>query len=414
MEKSISCGPFNPKQAASCLYAYHLDEMTLFLPLDALPPSQRMQRDFFLNFMLAFQLLTVIYGKPGDHCCLFDYCDSPAGEKMLDWYYACLEQLKIPHISRENLHFLPIDTYYEEALRLAPLAELLVIAGVGHESSQLFPDPTGTLALAQRLNAKASFVEMAKANNLPIPPSLVTTTRDLDQHQVQAFIAEYAPELLIKLPGNGGALNVKPCTNLDQIKAQVAEFAAGTTLVIQQKLDLNEYQECTVDFVVTEDGPVIDNFREVIVVNGEWKGNHIRQDKDFSPEIKDMLLQCANWLHQNGYRHKHGLVCGVDFLQHKESGAIVLLETNVRFTGGHIQYHLMSKLGLPQDMSGFSFLGLISENKLAEAQRFIEQNLPGKKQEENFAVFPLGISPAMLPIEGKDYYPAMLLSLIHI
>lgn len=393
-------GPFFPIQKNSSLFAMYADEPTIFSPMEKLPAVHRQQREFVIRIIGMFQTAMMFVGDTKDSTVLFS---SFLEEKWVDsfnWLYNCYQSLGLPMIPKENFHFLSVDNFYSELAQLNHGCENVIVTTLCHEN-QFLSHSKDALDLTQSINSKMELARNADRRSIPVPPSLVTSKQQLSSQDVLLFIQEHGPEVMMKISGMGGAFNVKRIQTSDEALAYLEEFPEETEVLLQKQLDPSEYQEMTVDFIITDKECLIENVRDVLVVDGMWVGNHLQKDIKLSKKQQEVLLRCAKWLQSNGYGHPNGYICGADFFL--SDNDLRVIEINGRWTGGQVVERVQKKLGVgTEDI--YAFLDKLSPAKMKEYREFVDKHLYKVGEEVGaFKVFPLGINPYVEQDQGKEF-----------
>ena len=384
----IPLGPFYPIQKDSSLFAMSAGD--IFFQYDELTSMHREQRNHSFQLVGMFQTITIFMGDIKDSAALYSTFLDKEWIDSFEWLYGCFHSTGLPIIQKENLHFLPPDTFYSDLAQLEHKNKNITVGAFCHENHFL-SSLEGALQISQIVNSKMELARNANRYDIPIPPTLVTTKQRLHSGEVFSFIDDYGPEVMMKISGLGGSFNVKRIQSPDEALRHIEEFSEETEVLLQKQLGSSEYREMTVDFVITDKECKIDNTREVLFADGMWVGNHLKRDLSLSEKQKEILLRCAKWLQSEGYCHPNGFVCGADFFLGDND--LQVIEINGRWTGGQTVERAQKKLDVGSE-DVYAFMDKLSFNKMKEYQRFVNENLYTiEAKVDTFKLFPLGIAP---------------------
>jgi hypothetical protein len=192
---------------------------------------------------------------------------------------------------------------------------------------------------------------------------MVCRKRDLDSVEVSGFFDAHDNQVMVKLKGLAGARNVTSVAGLTECRDYVAEYPDDMEIVLQRKLDADEFTEMTVDLIVRDDGIEIANVRRILF-----------------PE---------------------GFNCGIDYFVSADE--LLVTEINARWTGGLFPAEMIKRLNLGAQGT-IAFFDMVSRDGFPRYRTFSEHTLY-RGRDETFASLPLGFSPFAMPVEGREMHP---------
>ena len=203
---------------------------------------------------------------------------------------------------------------------------------------------------------------------------------------------------MLKIKGLAGARNVTPVRGLEDCEDYLRLFDVDTEVVLQERLNTDEWTEMTVDLTISDSSIEITNVRRILFADGVWVGNYLRDDLALSEDHRQALLNVGAYVRSLGYSAPEGLNCGIDYFTNGND--IRIIETNARWTGGLFPAWMRKRLKLGNRPT-VSFFDSISVDRLADYQAFAETHLhtPNKQP---FSAVPLGFSPYTFNLEGRE------------
>ncbi|MYF12299.1 MAG: hypothetical protein F4229_15200 [Gammaproteobacteria bacterium] len=393
----MDAAPFAPGQERPVFFAMCGDDCELFFERDQFNEKQQAEHRENRDLTSLLQVALMFMGKPADHVALFDTFLEPRWRGLLDTFNGLYRNICGPVVPLEHCHFYPHESFYPRAAAdrtLGALAGLYMISGSNkavHQSDQHW-------LISQAVNSKMRLAQDAPAYGIPTPETLLTTKGDLGGPEANAFFTRHNRQLMLKIKGLAGARNVTPVQGVAECESYLDLFDAGTEVVLQERLDTDEWTEMTVDLTVSDSNIEITNVRRILFADGLWVGNYLRDDLPLSDRHREALLNVGAYVRSLGYRAPEGLNCGIDYFTNGDD--IRIIETNARWTGGLFPAWMRKRLKLGNRPT-VSFFDSISVDRLAEYQAFAEAHLhrPG---EQPFSAVPLGFSPYTFTMDGRE------------
>ena len=274
---SIRAHSFVPAVSKRRLHAMAGDDCSLHFDLAALTPKQ--ERDHEENQALTgmLQLALIGIGHPGDHFTLFEEFALPEWQSLREHYLACFEAMGLHRAGAEDVSFHARENFYSSVARHCQehnefeLINLYMISG----GNQSLHQSDEALAVSRNVNSKLHFAEHAPLFGLPVPDTLCTQRDQLGSADVEEFFSRHNSHVMLKLLGLAGSRNVMPVDSVAMAVDYTREYAGDMPVLLQQKLDVNEWQEMTVDLTITDDSVDISNVRRILFSDGQWVGNQL-------------------------------------------------------------------------------------------------------------------------------------------
>ena len=216
---------------------------------------------------------------------------------------------------------------------------------------RLFTRMVKVLAVSRNLNSKVHFAKHAPQFGLPVPATLHCQKKDLASESVAAFFAAYPKPLMLKTLGLAGARNVTTVGSVIDAADYVAEYADAMDVILQERLDVADYTEMTVDLFVGDDDIRITNVRRIMFADGLWVGNLLGPSVQLSADHERELIRVGEYARSHGFSAPQGLNLGVDyFVRNAAANAalpeLLITEINARWTGGLFPAELVRRLGV--------------------------------------------------------------------
>ena len=373
------------------------DDCELFFERDQFNEKQQAEHRENRDLTSLLQVALLFMGKPADHVALFDTFLQLPWRSLLDTFSGFYRNICGPVVPLEHCHFYPHESFYPQAAADRPpgaLAGLYMISGSNktvHRSDRHW-------SISQAVNSKMRLAQDAPAYGIPTPETLLTTKGDLSGPEASAFFARHNRQLMLKIKGLAGARNVTPVQGMADCESYLNLFGADTEVVLQERLNTDEWTEMTVDLTVSDSNIEVTNVRRILFADGLWVGNYLRDDLPLSDRHRQALLNVGAYVRRLGYSAPEGLNCGIDYFTKGDD--IRIIETNARWTGGLFPAWMRKRLKLGNRPT-VSFFDSIAVDRLAAYQAFAEAHLhrPG---EQPFAAVPLGFSPYTFALEGRE------------
>ena len=347
------------------------------------------------------QVATLFLGEPKDCTCLYEAFAEQPWQQSLRVYRGMFEEMGLSPIPIEHIAYNPTNDFY------APLAaqssdllpELLTVYLISGSNREVH-ETDRALGVSRDVNSKITLARRAKDAGIPVPETMVTRNAELGSEQVESFIDSYGPAVMLKIMGLAGARNVTEVSSVEAARAYLADFPADLEVVLQERLDLSEYTEMTVDLCVSDQDVSITNLRKILFAEGLWVGNYLGPDLELSEQQRAPLLRVGEYVRQRGYSAAQGLNCGIDFFLNSETGEVLVTEINARYTGGLMPAFMLEQLG-STDQRAIVCFALVERSKFDQYLAFNQAHLYGKSRAP-FAAVPLGLGPYTQVIEGVE------------
>ena len=400
----MQAGSFFPGSHYSSIYAMAGDDCSLFFDLDDL--TEKQQADHLSNIeltaMLQVALACIGHGK--DHLALYEEFLEPGWQETLQRYHGLFSRMTKEVVPFEHFSYHTKTTFYQSVANLikdkpalADVANLYMSSGsneIIHQNSQL-------LEINRNVNSKKHFAENAPAYGIRVPDTIVTTKGALRDTAVTAFFEKHQYKVMLKLLGLAGARNVTAVESIEATEDYVAEYDSEMVVLLQERLDLENYTEMTVDLVVSTNDIKIANLRKILFADGLWVGNLIGDSVSITDEQSRTLIKVGEYARHHGYVSKEGSNCGIDFFIGQD-GSLVVTEINARWTGGLFPAQILSQIDVNgRDAVPFFDMVLLKEREAYVD--FIERHLTGESEGE-FTMVPIGFGCFPVPIDGQDYF----------
>jgi len=400
----MKAGSYFPGTHYSSLYAMAGDDCSLFFDLEEL--TEKQQADHLSNIELTamLQVALACIGHDKDHLALYDEYQAPGWKDTLHRYHDFFSRMKSEVVPMEHFSYHPKYTYYQSVANyiknnpdLTDVANLYMASG----SNKLIHQNDDLLEINRNVNSKKHFAENAPAFGIRVPDTLVTTKAELDGTSVAEFFSKHQNKIILKLLGLAGARNVTAVDSIAATEEYVEEYADDMIILLQERLDLENYTEMTVDLVVSNDDIRIANIRKILFADGLWVGNLIGDSVSINDEQTKALLHVGEYARHHGYVTDEGSNCGIDFFIGKD-GSLIVTEINARWTGGLFPAQILSQVDAKgRDAVPFFDMVLIEEKEAYVD--FLDRHLVGEYEGE-FAMVPIGFGCFPVPIDGQDYF----------
>lgn len=388
------------------------DDCSLHFQLDTLTPKQ--QADHRANQVLTgmLQVAALYMAKPTDHVCLYQEFNQAPWSNALSRYLDMFKRMGLCADGTANISYHAVDEYYTSVAATpsdATLENLYMVSG----SNNLLHDNAEHLQISQHLNSKIHFAQHAECFGLPVPQTLVTSKADMTRGEdaVIAFMQRHGPTVMLKTLGLAGARNVTAISSLQEGVEYLAEYASAMPVILQQKLNMNDYIEMTVDLNVSADSISISNVRQILFADGLWVGNLLGAAVSLSSAEEATLLQVGEYARQHGYTSHlapaEHFNLGVDyFVRSAEADPtlppLLVTEINARWTGGLFPAQLVRRLGC-DELPVVAFIDMCPPDRFEQYLEFVEANLYSTTTDSLWSIAPMGFSPLPDSIEETSY-----------
>jgi hypothetical protein len=378
------------------------DDCSLHFDLDRLTEKQAADHVANLELTALLQVATIAISKPADYVGLYAEFQQQPWSAILLRYNDFFAKCGIDPIPPEHFVFGPKMTFYQHVSSRLPDTELLSLYMVSGSNSILHQNPDA-LAISQNVNSKFHFAAHAPDFGISTPETYVTVKSELGSKEVADFLVRYADDagaVMLKIPGLAGARNVTPVVSVQAIRDYVAEYEDDLPILLQQKLDLAQYTEMTVDLFVSDDDIHISNIREILFADGLWVGNFVTDRHALDAEQQEQLIKVGEYARAHGHSSKEGTNCGIDYFIGPE-GDIIVTEINARWTGGLFPSQILARVNRDKEDAVMCF-DIVPVDAIAEFLDFVEAHLPGSKGAD-FSTLSFGFSPFVQNLDGVSY-----------
>ena len=392
-------GSFSPGLKVPALHALRADDIPMYFDMDNLTAKQA--DDFKESNVIGAMLQTCLMGisKPEDYIAVFEAVIQPPFDDVAKRYNAIMQKVGLPVVPLDHLIATPIETFYEHVAANLPDVEIVDFMMVS-PPNQILHGSQEAVDVIFKLNSKFHFAQNAPSFGIPVPESLAVTPPLANQASVESLFARHNNQIMMKLDGMPGGRNVVPVSTVaeaDDILAEV--YPSSTEVVLQQRLNLQEYEEWTVDLLITESAITVDNTRHILLSEGNWVGNHIPPASPLTSEQETLLVNVGKYAQSFGFGTAEGSNMGIDYFIGKD-GSIIVTEINPRWTAGLLPSEVLKRIGTT-DQHTIAYFDMIKLDDYEQYLSYVEQHLPGAR-DESFDVIPIGFSPFPLDMEGID------------
>lgn len=391
-------GAYSPHLKAPALHALSSDDVPLHFDMNNL--TEKQQQDYVEMGMLVAMLQVCLIGisKPEDYIGLFDGHDQPHFKEILHRYHAMMQQVGFDVVPLDHLITAPFETFYETLAEKLPPVDHVNFLMVSRSNEVIHGD-RDAIERNLKLNSKYHFAQNAPGFGIPVPESLAVGPPLTGNPEVEALFARHNNQIMMKMTGMPGGRNVMVVNSVEEADKTHGEvYADATEIVLQQRLSFDDYEEWTVDLLVTDDAITIDNCRHILLADGDWVGNHIPPTSPLSPEQEAVLLNVGEYARSHGLGSPEGHNMGVDFFIGKK-GDVIITEINPRWTAGLLPSQVLKQLGTT-DQHTIAYFEMIAIDTYPAYLDYVEQRLPGTG-DRSFDVMPIGFSPFELEVNGQ-------------
>lgn len=394
----MKVGSFIPEQSASTLYAMAGDDCSLHHDLSNLTPKQQVDHQENQVLTCALQVALVGLGKASDYVALGAPFTDPAWREMLGHYSEMFVTMGLDSVPDSQWQFHPLDGYYESVAASLPevdLTNLYMISG----SNEPLHQNAAALAVSRNVNSKLHFAEHAPAAGLPVPRTEVYSKRAIREGEADRLFAELLNGVMVKLLGLAGSRNVFAVDSVTDCLDQIGEYADDVQILLQEKLDISQWREMTVDLTITPQDISISNVRQILFAGGKWVGNYISPELEVPEAHKAVLMQVGAYARDHGHVAEEGINCGIDYFISGEE--VIVTEINARWTGGLFPAEFLRRLDVTQPAVAFFDMVPVAQR---EAVRAFQREHLFPASGNAFSYVPMGFTPFAMEIEGAERY----------
>ena len=393
----MKVGSFIPEQSASTLYAMAGDDCSLHHDLSNLTPKQQVDHQENQVLTCALQVALVGLGKTNDHVALGAPFTDPAWRAMLGHYSEMFAVMGLDSIPDSQWQFHALDGYYESVANSLPEVELTNLYMISGSNAPLHQNPEA-LAVSRNVNSKLHFAEHAPLAGLPVPRTEVYSKRSIREGEADRFFSEFPNGVMVKLLGLAGSRNVFAVDSVEDCLDQITEYDDDVQILLQEKLDIGNWREMTVDLKITPEDISISNVRQILFAGGKWVGNYISPELEVPEAHKAVLMQVGAYARDHGHGAEEGVNCGIDYFVSGDE--VIVTEINARWTGGLFPAEFLRRLSVSRP--AIAFFDMVSCADLDAVRDFQDRYLyPGGGA---FSFIPMGFTPFAMEIDGVERY----------
>ncbi len=394
----MKVGSFFPDRPLPTLYAMAADDLPLHFDMDELTEKQK--ADHYeqnqLLAMLQSSLLTI--SKPADYVALFDAFSRDPWKGFLARQHGMAEKAGATMVPLDHVLYAPVETYYETiAASTLPPVELLTLLMMSRSNQVLHKDQTAIERML-KLNSKFHFAENAPLFGIPTPETIIAQQPLQGNNRVEDFFAKHENRVILKMTGQPGARSVKAVENTAEADDYLTAYRPTDPVLVQQRLQLENYVEWTADLLITEDSVTLDNVRRILVTDGLWIGNFIYADPPITPSQTAELLKVGAYARKFGFGTKTGDCLGIDYFIGPD-GEVLVTEINPRWTAGLFPTQALRRVNKARK-DAVPYFELVRLADYQKFQDFCAANLPNNT-DGPFSVMPLGFSPYERDVGGE-------------
>jgi len=394
----MKTGSFSPHLKAPALHALCSDDVPLYFDMDNLTPKQ--QTDHMEMCILVAMLQICLFGisKPEDYVAVFDGIEQQPFKEILQRYHAMMQKVGLTTVPLDHLVPAPAERFYEEVAANMPDVDLVNFLMVSRSNENIHGNKDA-IDVILKLNSKYHFAKNAPVHGIPVPESLALQPPLAGNVEAEGLFTRHNGNIMMKLDGMPGGRNVIPVSNTAEADAILADVYPGATeVVLQQKLNLDNYDEWTVDLLVSDTSITIDNTRHILISNGSWVGNHMPPRSPLNNAQEAVLMKVGEYAQSFGYGTPEGSNMGIDYFIGKD-GEVIVTEINPRWTAGLLPSEVLKRIG-KTDQHTIAYFDYVNIEDYDQYLRYVEARLPGSG-DRSFEVMPIGFSPFDIEVEGQ-------------
>ena len=394
----MKVGSFIPEQSASTLYAMAGDDCSLHHDLSNLTPKQQVDHQENQVLTCALQVALIGLGKTNDHVALGTPFTGPVWRAMLGRYSEMFAAMGLDSIPDRQWQFHPLDGYYESVANSLPEVELTNLYMISGSNAPLHENPEA-LAVSRNVNSKLHFAEHAPLAGLPVPRTEVYSKRSIREGEADHLFLALANGVMVKLLGLAGSRNVFAVDSVEDCLDRITEYDDDVQILLQEKLDIGNWREMTVDLTITPKEISISNVRQILFAGGKWVGNYISPELEVPEAHKAVLMQVGAYARDHGHVAEEGINCGIDYFVSGDQ--VIVTEINARWTGGLFPAEYLRRLGITRP--AVAFFDMVPVGQIDAVGAFQREHLfPAAG--DAFAYVPMGFTPFAMEIEGAERY----------
>jgi hypothetical protein len=393
----MKVGSFIPEQSASTLYAMAGDDCSLHHDLSSLTPKQQVDHQENQVLTCALQVALIGLGKTSDHVALGTPFTELTWRELLGHYSEMFAAMGLDSIPDSQWQFHPLEGYYESVANSLPEVELTNLYMISGSNRPLHQNPEA-LAVSRNVNSKLHFAEHAPLAGLPVPRTEVYSKRSIREGGADRLFLALPNGVMVKLLGLAGSRNVFAVDSVEDCLDQITEYDDDVQILLQEKLDIGNWREMTVDLTITPEEITISNVRQILFAGGKWVGNYISPELEVPEAHKAVLMQVGAYARDHGHVAEEGINCGIDYFVSGDE--VIVTEINARWTGGLFPAEFLRRLSVSRP--AIAFFDMVSCADLDAVRDFQDRYLyPGGGA---FSFIPMGFTPFAMEIDGVERY----------
>ncbi|MEN3974663.1 hypothetical protein [Emcibacter sp. SYSU 3D8] len=392
----MKVGSFFPDRPLPTLYAMAADDLPLHFDMDKLTDKQKADHYEQNQLLAMLQSALLSISKPADYVALFDAFSRPPWNGYLRNQHDMAAKAGAEMVPLDHLLYAPVETYYETIAGMLPDVELLTLLMISRSNQVLHKDQ-GAIERMLKLNSKFHFAENAPLFGIPTPETIIARQPLSGNRQVEDFFAKHGNRIILKMTGQPGARSVKAVASTAEGDEYLKGYRPDDQVLVQQRLELEKFDEWTADLLITEDTVTLDNVRRILVTDGLWIGNLIHADPPITPSQTAELLKVGAYARKFGFGTETGDCLGIDYFIGQD-GEVVVTEINPRWTAGLFPTQVLRRVNKAR-RDAVPYFELVRLEDYDKFQAFCARHLPNHAAGD-FAVMPLGFSPYEREIDG--------------
>ena len=406
--KTPTAGPFSPETQLPMRISMAGDDCSLHFDLDNLTPKQA--QDHLSNQVLTgmLQVALLYIAKPEDEVSLYDTFLEPQWQNALLNYHQMFSDMGLAPTPWSQVRYHDVESFYPSTASepsSCTLENLYMISGSNfplHQSSSM-------LNVSRKVNSKFHFAQHAPSAGIDVPATLCTTKQALTNATTQQFISQHGLPMMLKTNGLAGARNVTVIESLQQAEEYLAEYPADFEVILQAKLNSDEYIEMTVDLNVSRQHIEVTNVRQILFAQGLWVGNLMGKTVTLTAHHEQQLLKVGEYARSHGYCPDQADLAynlGIDYFIRADHAAdhlpeLLVTEINARWTGGLFPAQLVKRLQVDH-LDIVAFIDMCPPQHFAAYIKFLQDHLYQPSDPKPWSIAPMGFAPFPTPMQDAD------------
>ena len=394
---AMKVGSFFPDRPLPTLFAMAADDLPLHFNMDELTEKQKADHYEQNQLLAMLQSSLLSISKPEDYVALFDAFSRAPWDGFLKRQHAMAAKAGAKMVPLDHLLYAPVDTYYETIAGMLPKVDLLTLLMMSRSNLVLHKDDKAIERML-KLNSKFHFAVNAPLFGIPTPETIIARQPLAGNRQVEEFFARHQNRIILKMTGQPGARSVKAVGSIAEAEEYLTSYRPTDEVLVQQRLQLDLYEEWTADLLITENSVELDNVRRILVTDGLWIGNFIYANPPITDSQKAELLKVGAYARKFGFGTQTGDCLGIDYFIGPD-GEVVVTEINPRWTAGLFPTQILRRVNKAR-RDAVPYFELIRLDQYDAFQDFCAANLPNQGTGD-FSVMPLGFSPYERDVNGE-------------